>query len=92
MELKVLKDEDKTLLLEIRGETVTVTNLLREELWNDSNVSEAAQIKEHPYLSEPKVFVKVSGGTPQTALKKACERIIKKSQEFKEEFKKALKG
>ncbi len=92
MELKVLKDEDKTLLLEIRGETVTVTNLLREELWNDSSVSEAAQIKEHPYLSEPKVFVKVSRGTPQTALKKACERIIKKSQEFREEFKKALKS
>ena len=92
MELKVLKDKDKTLLLEIRGETVTVTNLLREELWNDSSVSEAAQIKEHPYLSEPKVFVKVSRGTPQTALKKACERIIKKSQEFREEFKKALKG
>ena len=92
MELKVLKDEDKTLLLEIRGETVTVTNLLREELWNDSSVSEAAQIKEHPYLSEPKVFVKVSRGTPQTALKKACERIMKKSQEFREEFKKALKS
>ena len=92
MELKVLKDEDKTLLLEIRGESVTVTNLLREELWNDSSVSEAAQIKEHPYLSEPKVFVKVSRGTPQTALKKACERIIKKSQEFREEFKKALKS
>lgn len=91
MDLKVLKDEGNTLVLEVSGETVTVTNALRSELWEDQNVSEAAQIKEHPYLAQPKVFIKTSRGKPQTALDKAAERIIKQTEEFTEEFKKALK-
>jgi DNA-directed RNA polymerase subunit L len=92
MELKVVKQDDETLALEVVGETITVTNALRSELWEDDNVSEAAQIKEHPYLAQPKVFVKTSRGKPQTALDKAAERIIKQTEEFTEEFKKALKN
>jgi len=91
MELKVVKQDDKTLVLEVPGETVTVTNVLRGELWEDKNVREAAQIKEHPYLAEPKIFVKTSRGKPQTALKKATDRIIKQTEEFAAEFKKSLK-
>ena len=91
MELKVVKQEDKTLVLEVPGETVTVTNALRSELWEDQNVKEAAHIKEHPYLAEPKVFVKTSRGKPQTALAKAADRIIKQIEEFADQFKKAMK-
>lgn len=91
MELKKIKEDDKTLLLETGGESFTLTNALRGELWNDKSVTEAAQIKEHPYLSKPKIFVKVSRGSPVTALKKAAERISKQAKEFKEQFKKALK-
>lgn len=91
MELKVVKQEDKTLVLEVPGETVTVTNALRSELWEDRNVKEAAHIKEHPYLAEPKVFVKTSRGKPQTALAKAADRIIKQAEEFADQFKKAMK-
>ena len=92
MELRVLKEEGKTLIVEVRGETFTLTNLVKEELWNDPNVSEAAEIKEHPYLAEPKIFVKVEKGSPRNALIKACDRIIKKLDKFKEEFSKSLKG
>ena len=44
MELKVVKQEDKTLVLEVPGETVTVTNALRSELWEDKNVKDIAKI------------------------------------------------
>lgn len=91
MELKVVKKDEKTLLLECKGESFTLTNVLREELWEDKNVSEAAQIKEHPYLAEPKIFVKVSRGDPESALEKASERIIEQTKEFREKFKKELK-
>ena len=91
MELKVIKQDETTLILECKGETVTLTNVLREELWEDKSVSEAAQIKEHPYLAEPKVFVKVYRGSPTNALKKASDRIILKTEEFREKFKKELK-
>ena len=91
MELKKIKEDEKTLLLEVSGETFTVTNALREELWNDKSVTESAQIREHPYLSQPKVFVKTERGSPAAALEKAAERISSQAKEFREEFKKALK-
>jgi len=92
MELKVIKEDEKTLFLETTGETYTLTNTIRESLWEDKNVSEAADIKEHPYLAEPKIFVRVSKGSPKTALENAAERVAEKAKEFKEEFKKALKA
>jgi len=91
MEMKVVKEDEKKLILEIPNESVGFTNLLRSELWNDSSVSEAADIKEHPYLSQPKVLVKVSRGSPRTALEKAATRIADQSKEFKESFNRALK-
>lgn len=78
-------------MIEVQGETITLTNAIRGELWEDSNVYEAAQIKEHPYLAKPKILVKTSKGKPQTALKKATDSIIKQTEEFQEEFRKAMK-
>jgi len=91
MELNIVKRDKDTLLVECRGETVTLTNLVREYLWDNSSVTESAQIKEHPYLAEPKIWVKVTKGSPVTALVKASESIIKDLNEFKEKFKIALK-
>lgn len=91
MQLKILKEDEKSLMLEVGGETVSFANLIREELWNDKSVTEAAYIKEHPYLSEPKIFVKTDRGSPRTALEKAATRIVDSSKEFKEEFKRAMK-
>lgn len=91
VELKKIKEDDKNLILEIGGETFSVANALREELWEDKSVSESAQIREHPYLSQPKIFVKTERGFPVAALEKAAERILEQAKEFQEEFKKALK-
>ena len=91
MNLKVVKEEDKTLIVEIPNESISFANLIKSELWDDPNVREAAYIKEHPYLEEPKVFVKTSRGKPQTALEKAAKRLITQAETFREEFKKALK-
>jgi DNA-directed RNA polymerase subunit L len=91
MELKVVKEDKGLTVIEIPEETVTVTNVIRGELWDDANVKEAAQIKEHPYLSSPKIFVKTSRGKPTTALKKASDSVIKQTETFQEEFKKAIK-
>jgi DNA-directed RNA polymerase subunit L len=91
MEIKVVSEDEKKLVLEIPNESVGFTNLLRTELWNDSSISEAANIKEHPYLSQPKVFLKVSRGSPRTALEKAATRIADQAKDFKENFCRALK-
>jgi len=91
MELKKLKENDKTLMVEVSGESFTLTNAIREYLWDDKSVSEAAQIKEHPYLSQPKIFVKTDRGAPATALEKAAEKIVEDAKEFKQKFKDASK-
>lgn len=87
MEIRVLRKDSDSMLVEFVGETHTLTNLIREELWNDSNVLEAAEVKEHPYLSEPKIFLRVKKGDPKKALAKALERIERKVEEFKRKVK-----
>jgi len=93
MELKIVKfdEEKKEALVEVEGGTIGFVNLLRDELWKDPNVLEAAWVQEHPYLSEPKIYVRVSRGNPLTALEKASKGIEKKSVELFETFQSSLK-
>jgi len=91
MELKVIKEDEHSILVELPGQTVSFVNLLRSELWKDKTVTEAAYIKEHPYLSQPKIFVRTNKGSPKVALEKAAAGIVEQAKEFKEEFKKSVK-
>jgi DNA-directed RNA polymerase subunit L len=91
MELSVIEEDEKRLILEVKGESVSFANLIRSELWNDKSVSEAAHIKEHPYLDQPKILVKTERGSPRVALEKAAVRVLDKAKEFQEEFKRSLK-
>lgn len=91
MELKKLEDDEKRLLIEFDGETVAFANMIKDKLWEDSSVKETATIKEHPYLSKPKILVETSRGSPQTALEKATEKLIEETKEFRDKFKDALK-
>jgi DNA-directed RNA polymerase subunit L len=90
MELVKIKGDEKSALIEVKEETFTLTSALEEQLWEDKNVSEAASFREHPYLSEPKIWVKVKRGDVKEALEKAIEDLIETTKEFREKFKKAL--
>jgi DNA-directed RNA polymerase subunit L len=90
MELVKVKGDEKSILIEVRGETFTLTSALEEQLWEDKNVSEAASFREHPYLSEPKIWVKVKKGSVNDALEKAAEKLIEATREFREKFKEAI--
>jgi len=90
MEVVKVKWDDKAALIEVRDETFTLTSAIEEQLWEDKNVSEAASFREHPYLSEPKIWVKVEKGNIKEALENAAESLIEITREFREKFKKAL--
>ena len=91
MQLNVIK-KDKTLLeVEVKGESVGFVNLVKEELWNDKGVDEVAHIKEHPYMDEPKLYVKTKRKKPKGVIKNAIERIKVQTKDFEKEFKRALK-
>jgi DNA-directed RNA polymerase subunit L len=91
MELKIVKEDEHSILVELPGQTVSFANLLRAELWKDKTVTEAAFIKEHPYLSQPKIFVRTDKGSPKVALEKAAAGIVEQAKELKEELKKTSK-
>ncbi len=91
MELKTVKEDDKKLIVELGGETIGFAHMLKDELWKDASIKEAAAIKEHPYLSEPKILAAVSRGSPKTALEKVSENISKQAKDFGDKFKDALK-
>ena len=93
MNIEKIKEEGDTFLIQINGGTLSFVNLLKEELWNDSNVQEAAAIKDHPYMAEPKLLLKMKGkSNPRTAIGKSIKRVENKLKDFDKEFRRALKG
>jgi DNA-directed RNA polymerase subunit L len=92
MELNVTKKDDNSRIIEFKGGSFSFVNMIEEELWNNKDIDEAACIKEHPYMSEPKLYIKMKGKqSPEVQLKKAISGIQTQIKELKEEFSKALK-
>jgi len=90
MEVVKIKGDEKSALIEVREETFTLTSAIEEQLWEDKNVTEAASFREHPYLSEPKIWVKVKKGDFKEALEKAAESLLDITKEFREKFSKSI--
>ncbi len=81
---KILKFENGKLVVEM--DSLTLAGLLNDYLWNIRGVKAAGFIKEHPYLSKPKILV--SANDPKKALKTACEKIMKDVEDLKNKVKK----
>ncbi len=87
MELKILQKDKEMAKIEVRGDSQAFTQLVAKTIWQQGN--EAAGIKEHPVLEEPKIIVRASN--PSKALEKAASKIEEICEDFKKEFKAALK-
>jgi DNA-directed RNA polymerase subunit L len=83
MKLVLLENTDKKMVLEIRGETHTFLNLLRENAW-DAGSKQASYMIEHPYLSEPKLIIRADN--PKKVLDSAAQMIIEQAKDFEKEF------
>jgi len=88
MIVKVLKNEKNH--LEIELENLTVAELVRNELWEDSAITIAAWKKTHP-TKNPVLVVKTTGKAAKKALTECLERIGKNNKKMIDEAKKALK-
>jgi len=92
MKLKILKEDKNLLFVELEGESIGFVNLVKDELWNDDNVSETVCIKEHPYMAQPKLYVNMKGKfDPRSAIEKANKRISVQLKDLEKEFNRALK-
>jgi DNA-directed RNA polymerase subunit L len=82
---KVLKNEKDHLELEI--DNLTVAELLRNALWEDSSVTIASWKREHP-TKNPVLIIKTDGKSAKKVLIDCMEKIEKTTDKIREEVKK----
>lgn len=87
MQIDVQEKTKKRLVFKLKGGSHTICNLLKDELWNDKDVSAAAYNIDHPLIGVPKFIIETNGKTePDKALTDACNRLKKKNKEFSDAF------
>lgn len=84
MKLVALEKGNEKMILEVRGETHTFLNLLRENAWK-AGTKQASYMIEHPYLSEPKLTIRAKN--PKKILDSSVQMIIDQTKDFEREFK-----
>ena len=91
MELKKIHMDDKTLEVEIIGETETLVNPLQMRLLAHPDVTVATVNVGHPLLDNPKLRIEVTKGKAITVLSKVAQDLIKEFESFEKELEKAWK-
>jgi len=86
MNIKVVEDNKEMMKIEFKDETETLTQLLATQVWKEGG--EAAAIREHPFIENPKVVI--MGSNPIKLLDKAATSLEEQCDDFKEEFRRAL--
>ena len=89
MEIKILEEEKRKMIFEIKGETHTVANLLEKELWKDEDVKAAGYNISHPLIGVPTMVVETNGKkSARDAVEDAVKRIKKQTVDFVKALKK----
>lgn len=88
MEVVVVEDKKNKLVVDIEGESHTLANAIRKELWSDSHVKAAAYAVEHPLIEKPRIIVETDGADPRKALQAAAKRVQKQLDKVKADAKK----
>ena len=92
MELEVVKKEGTTIELKVIDEDHTFCNPIRKNLHEDDRVETAAYSIAHPILEHPKFFVGTKkGSSPNSALKRAAEKLAADCADVRQQLGKALK-
>lgn len=86
MNITLISKDKKSMEIEIIGENETLLTPLKQKLLEDEKVDFATFIIGHRELDNPKLYVKVKEGKPQTALKRAARAIIKDNEKLKKKF------
>ena len=91
MELNVLEDSKKKLVVEIKGEGHALCNALKSELWKNKKVNITGYSIAHPLIGIPKLVIETGSGKPKDALIDAAKKVKKEADEFLKAFNKIAK-
>jgi DNA-directed RNA polymerase subunit L len=93
MNIHIVKNTAKELEVDIKGEGHTLCNPLREILFEDKHLTFAGYSVPHPLERSAKFIVRTDGKVKAiTVFKSAAQKLIDRTEEFRTEFKKALKA
>jgi len=85
MEFKVLEESKTKLVFQLKGETHTFCNLLKDELLNCKGVVTSSYRVDHPLTGVPQFLIETKSAEPRKALKEALASIKKKAEAFRKE-------
>ncbi len=88
MNINILKQDKNE--IEIEMDNLTIAELLRNELWEDSSVEVSAWRRANP-SENPILVLKTKGKDAKKVLLDAVSRIKDKNNEISKEFKKSFK-
>ncbi|MGC8546379.1 MAG: DNA-directed RNA polymerase subunit L [Thermoplasmata archaeon] len=88
MEFIVSEKGKDYIVYEVLNNDNTILRPLMEEIERDEMVESARYYFEHPYLSNPKIHIKVKQGKPQAALKRSLRRMEKIFENINNQYKK----
>ena len=92
MEIKILKRTPNEMKIEIEGEGHTFCNVLQKTLLEDEEIEMAGYHVPHPLVDSAIVYVHTkSRRKPETALKEAAKKILRRNREFRKILTKTLK-
>lgn len=90
MKIKVLEEDKNNIAVEIKGETHTFCNTLKEKLWENKNIKVVGYRISHPLVGIP-VLKAETTGKPRKVLSDAAKAVINDLDEFKSAFNKGVK-
>ena len=85
MELHILEESSHKLSFQLKGETHTFCNALKNELHKVKGVQIVTYRIDHALVGVPKFLLETKGIEPRKALKEALESLKKKVKEFQKE-------
>jgi len=75
MEMTLIEKDKTSIKVELLEVDEATIQLIIQELLADKKVSTASYSMGHPQLDRPAIYVKVTDGKPQTALKRAAKQL-----------------
>ncbi len=82
MELKIIEETSNKLVFEMVGVDHTLANLIRDALWNESDVKVSGYNINHPLKGTPKFIIETAKKNPKDALLDAIKKIKKDSADL----------
>lgn len=91
MELKILEQTKSKFIMDVKGESFTLCNMLKKELWKNKHVKVAGYHVDHPLIGTPRFVVETDGEDPKEALLSAAKNLKKDCDSFLKVFEKEVK-